>query len=132
MSLMPDYNSHVCGTWKIVTGWTLWHTTYTVKIFLFFSIIIGRNFKTTGSTDLHNSDYSEVSINSLTCFFLNPTCHCVQGGKLSSAFLNSWDKWYCSEQNYVVLMNMKCSDTKGAEKVGLKKTAYKFRATFTV
>jgi hypothetical protein len=69
MSLMPDYNSHVCGTWKIVTGWTLWHTTYTLKIFLFFSIIIGRIFKTTGSTDLHNSDYSKVSINSLTCFF---------------------------------------------------------------
>lgn len=68
----------------------------------------------------------------LHVFFLNPTCHCVQGRKLSSAFLNSWDKLYCSEQNYVVLIKMKCSDTKGVEKEGLKKTAYKFRATLTV
>jgi len=27
---------------------------------------------------------------------------------------------------------MKCSDTKGVEKEGLKKTAYKFRATLTL
>lgn len=37
-------------------------------------------------------------------------------GKIKAAFLNSWDKWYWSEQNYIFLMNMKCSDTRGVEK----------------
>jgi hypothetical protein len=81
-----------------------------------FSFKTERIFRTTGTTDLHSSDCSNVCIQSLTCFFLNLTCQCVRGRKLSSAFLNSWDKEYWSEQNYTFLMNMKCNDTKGVEK----------------
>lgn len=82
MPLMPDYNLHVFGMWKIVKGWTLRHTTYALKIFLCFSIILERIFKTNGSTNLHNSDYSKVCINGLTCFFFKSNMPLCARGKI--------------------------------------------------